>query len=561
MVARRPRRRLAAMNGRAIGRSPRGALAAICLGLTAGVGCRAAGPAGAPANRADRIEWFRDQGFGMFIHWGVDVQLGVVISHSLPGASDDYKRMFFERLPATFNAKRFDPGAWAQMAGLAGMRYVVFSAKHHSGFCMWETRTTDFNVMRTPLKRDVVTETLEAFRARGVAAGLYFSPDDFLWLDRNGIDIQRDSKLPGIQPTRNPGLMALNLEQMRELMTGYGRVDVVFLDGEAERLRDLIWATQPEAVVTRGAMATPEKSTPGKISDMPWEACHAMGHGWGYQPFDEYKSPGKLILDLIEIRAKGGNLLLNVGPRPDGELPIEQEERLREIGLWMAVNGEAIYGVRPWVVAGEPNVWFTRKKDSDTVYAFLVQGKAWPLGEPRDFVLKNVRATAGTEVSVLGQNDRVLEYQATVPKTTWRQEADGLHVRVTHAQRLRDNRTWGHPVVLKVTRAAAPAASLVAVQTMGAERLSPTSARLLGRLEKGGGEAKTGFDYRDITGMDADERTSRWQSSNGAALIPDGSFTVVVEGLKTNAPYEYRAKAKVGDQSFYGQELELRAAE
>lgn len=496
----------------------------------------------------------------MFMHWSLDAQLGVVISHSLPGASGDYKRMFFTELPKTFKPKKFDPEAWAVLAKLAGMRYVVFSTKHHSGFCMWDTKTTDFNVMRTPFKRDVVAETFNAFRAQGVAAGVYFSPDDFLWLERNGIEIQRHLQVPSIQPTHNPGLMALNLAQMRELMTGYGPVDVVFLDGEADQLRELIWETQPNAIVTRGALSTPEKSTPGKISDHAWEACHAMGHAWGYQPFDDYKSPAKLITDLIEIRAKGGNLLLNVGPKPDGELPIEQEERLREIGLWMAVNGEAIYGVRPWIVAGEPNVWFTRKKHTDTVYAFLVHKNDWPLGEARDFVLKNVRATEKTGISVLGQNDRVVEYQTVVPKTTWKQEADGLHVRVTYAQRLRDNRAWEHPVVLKITAADTPAAPLISVQTLGAEFLSVTSARLTGRMEQPPEGAKVGFDYRDITGMDADERTSKWQSSKGAALAPDGKFTIIVEGLKPGAPYEYRAKAKVGEQSFYGRELKLQAA-
>lgn len=535
-------------------------LAAICSAWMVGDRCYGADANAILTNRADRLEWFRDQGFGMFMHWGVDCQLGAVISHSLPGASDDYKKMFFNGLPKTFNPKKYDPETWAVLARLAGMRYVVFSTKHHSGFCMWDTKTTDYNVMRTPLKRDVVAETFNAFRAQGVAAGIYFSPDDFLWLERNGIEIQRNLKVPGIQPTRNPGLMALNLAQMRELMIGYGRVDVLFLDGEADRLRELIWKTQPEAIITRGALSTPEKSTPGKINDQAWEACHAMGHGWGYQPFDDYKSPGKLIVDLIEIRAKGGNLLLNVGPKPDGELPIEQEERLREIGLWMAVNGEAIYGVRPWVVSGEPNVWFTKQKDSDTVYAFLIHKTNWPLGEARDFVLKNVRATAKTEISVLGQNDRVVEYQTIVPKTVWKQDADGLHVGVTLAQRLRDNRTWEHPVVLKITHAGAPAVSLASVQTMGAERISPTSARLQGRLESGGAGVQAGFDYRDITGMDADERTSRWQSSKEAALAPDGSFTVVVEGLKPNAPYEYRAKVKIGDQSFYGREIKLQVA-
>lgn len=508
-------------------------------------------------NRADRLEWFRDQGFGLFVHWSVDSQFGVVISHSLPGASDDYKRMFFEELPKTFKPRRFDPEAWAMAAKRAGIRYVVFTTKHHAGFCMWDTRTTDFGVMHTPFKRDVVKESLAAFRAHGIAAGIYFSPDDFLWLDRNGIDIQRDIKLPSIQPTRNPGLMSLNLAQMRELMTNYGRIDVLFLDGEADRLRDLVWDLQPEAIITRGAMSTPEKSTPGKVNDTAWEACHAMGHAWGYQQFDDYKTPGQLINGLIEIRAKGGNLLLNVGPTPEGDLPPEQEERLREIGLWMAVNGEAIYGVRPWLVAGEPGIWYTRKKDTDTVYAFLLQKKSWDLGTARDFLLQGVRTTDKSSVSVLGQNDRVVEYTSIIPKTTWRQEGDGLHVHVTHAQRLRDSRTWPHPVVLKITSATAPAKQQVRVRTIGGQRTSDFHATFKGQVEGVAAGATVGFQYRDITGMDADERTAPWRQTPSAQLGPDGTFTVEIDGLKANATYEFRARVATGRDESFGGELKL----
>src|SRR5881227_2188108 len=159
-------------------------------------------------NQADRLEWFRDQGFGLFIHWSVDSQLGTVISHSLAGASDDYTKRFFEELPKTFNPRKFHPEDWAALARLAGIRYVVFTAKHHSGFAMWDTKTTDFGVMQTPFRRDIVRETLDAFRAQGIAPGLYFSPDDFSWLWKNHIDVQR--QIPSVQPSANPGLMKLD---------------------------------------------------------------------------------------------------------------------------------------------------------------------------------------------------------------------------------------------------------------------------------------------------------------------------------------------------------------
>jgi alpha-L-fucosidase len=135
-------------------------------------------------NKPERLEHFRDLGFGLFIHWSVDSQLGVVISHSLVGASDEYAKRFFDELPRSFNPRKFTPTDWAALAKLAGFRYVVFTAKHHSGFCMWPSDTTDFSIAHTPFKRDIVGETLTAFREAGIAPGLYFSPEDFSWLAR-----------------------------------------------------------------------------------------------------------------------------------------------------------------------------------------------------------------------------------------------------------------------------------------------------------------------------------------------------------------------------------------
>ena len=174
-------------------RSLRGLLIAIVCG---GVALHAAGQGKAIAgentdftsslNQADRVEWFRDQGFGLFIHWSVDSQLGVTISHSLVGASEDYSDRFFNELPKTFDPTRFDPAEWARLARLAGARYVVFTTKHHSGFGMYDTKTTPFNVMNTPFHRDITAEVLKAFKNEGIAPGMYFSPDDFYWLHKNG---------------------------------------------------------------------------------------------------------------------------------------------------------------------------------------------------------------------------------------------------------------------------------------------------------------------------------------------------------------------------------------
>ncbi len=415
------------------------------------LGCGYASAQPAPANRPDRLEWFRDLGFGMFIHWSLDSQLGSVISHSMVGASEDYLKRFIGDLPKTFNPRKFNPQDWAVLARLAGMKYVVFTTKHHSGFCMFETKTTDFGIMHTPFRRDITAEIANAFRGQGIAPGFYFSPDDFWWLYRNGKTIQRHS--PDVIPANNPGLLAHDQAQVRELLTHYGPIDIMFFDGPPEGLRELAWQIQPNVVVTRGAIQTPEQYIPGAPLEGVWESNLTMGTQWQYKPTNEvYKPGGQLISMLIETRAKGGNLLLNVGPKPDGELPIEQEERLREVALWMFVNSESIYAVRPWVVTNEGDYWFTKKKDEDTLYVFVKEQERWKYGEWKEIVLTSVRATERTEASVLGQNDKVLEYQfEVVPKTTWRQATDGLHLRAMRAQRLYNDRKWPNPVVLKLT--------------------------------------------------------------------------------------------------------------
>jgi alpha-L-fucosidase len=403
------------------------------------------------ANHPDRLEWFRDQGFGLFIHWGVDSQLGSVISHSLVGASEDYRRRFFEDLPKTFNPRKFDPQDWAVLAKLAGVRYVVFTAKHHSGFCMFRTATTNFGISDTPFHRDITADVLNAFRAQGIAPGIYFSPDDFHWLHEHGITIQRG--VSEVSPENNADLLAYDQAQVKELLTHYGPVKVMFFDGPAHGLTELAWKLQPDIVVTRGALQTPEQYVPGVPLKGAWESNLTMGTQWQYKPTNEvYKSGTELITTLVETRAKGGNLLLNVGPKPDGELPIEQEARLREIALWMFVNGEAIYAVRPWIITNENDVWFTKKKDANTVYAIVASKERWKYGEWKEFTLRSVRAGSQTQVSVLGQSDRVIEYRPdAIPKTTWQQRAVGLHIRAMHAQRLYNNREWPNPIVLKIT--------------------------------------------------------------------------------------------------------------
>ena len=359
-------------------------------------------------NKPQREEWFTGLGFGMFIHWSMDVQLGLVISHSLVGASDDYLERYFNELPKTFDPKSFHPEVWAKAARMAGMKYVVFTTKHHSGFCMYNTKTTDFNIMNTPYKKDITKQVVDAFRKEGLAIGLYFSPDDFHFLYKQGRLISRAR--PEALASGNEPLNSYDKKQIKELMTQYGTIDIVFLDGMEQYAKTEVarvcWKINPNVVVTRGVIETPEQNIPDKPVPSPWEACYTFGDQWQYRPTNEhYKSANDVIKKLIEIRAKGGNFLLNFGPDKDGKFPREEENGLNEISLWMFINHEAFENTVPFEVTHESNVWFLKKKGENTVYAFLLE-KDWALGDRKIFALQKLTAKANARISVLGQNSR-----------------------------------------------------------------------------------------------------------------------------------------------------------
>ncbi|GAB6008211.1 alpha-L-fucosidase [Bacteroidia bacterium] len=405
-------------------------------------------------NLSDREEWFTDLGFGMFIHWSFDSQVGAIISHSMAGASEDYLDRFTKQLPQTFNPKKFDPDEWAILAKLAGMKYVVFTTKHHSGFCMWDTKTTKFNVMNTPFGRDVVKEVFEAFRKQGIAIGVYFSPEDFYYLYENNIPIGR-LQHPLHYPKNNAGLMSLDKAQLKELLTQYGKIDIIFFDGPAEELKEYAWQLQPEIVVTRGQMQTPEQTLPNKPIPSPWEACFTMGTDWQYKPTnDPHKSGTQVINMLIETRAKGGNLLMNVGPKPNGEIQIEQEALLRELALWNLVNAEGIHPTRAWDIIRENDIWFTQSKDKKTIYAFVQGGKNWPYATRKEFTIKSIEANEKTQVSILGYASELIEYREGADAKIYHYASPlGLTISAVNGLRLYTNNQWPNPIVLKIENA------------------------------------------------------------------------------------------------------------
>ncbi len=524
------------------------------------------------ANKPERVDWFRDLGLGLFIHWSIDSQITSVISHSMVGADEAYLRRYTEELPRSFNPKRFDPREWARIARLAGFRYVVFTAKHHSGFCMFETSTTDFNIMNTPFGRDAAREIAEAFRAEGIAVGWYFSPDDFHFLYRQGTLVSRlrDEALP----PNNPGLLELNLAQERELMTNYGPVDVVFFDppsGAAipqkeivTEMKHLIWELSPETVVTRGEIETPEQYTPGVPLDGAWEGNMTMGTQWQYRGTNEhYKSGTELIAAWIETRAKGGNFLLNIGPKPNGEIPVEQEARMREMALWNMVNAEAVSAVRPWVITNEGDIWFTKAKEQDTVYAF-VPGEGWGLGTQKSVMLRSVEAGENTVVRVLGQNDRVLEYRADViPRTEWEQTSEGLRIRAYRAQRLYNDRRWPNPVVLKIENAA-PGLRPPEVETLPGAEWGAKGAVLAADL-RGLGDAssvRVGFEYRrrkSTAEMYEPDDTWKPLERKMKPMSAPGRFSSVLGRVDPRRSWEYRAFVEHPKVRLYGQAVTIEA--
>jgi alpha-L-fucosidase len=361
--------------------------------------------------------------FGLLMHWGTYSQWGVVESWSIcpedegwtqrrgPYSADWYTYLkAYENLQTTFNPVKFNPERWAAAAKDAGMKYVVFTTKHHDGFCMFDSKETDYKIAgsKSPFannpKANVAKEVFSAFRNQGFMTGAYFSkPDwntkDYWWRyfppkDRN---VSYDPKK---YPQRWEDFKTFTYNQIQELMTGYGTMDILWLDGGWVRPKSSIDTTvewqrtithnqdidmpkiaamarthQPGLLVVDRTVhgeyenyVTPEQQVPATYLPYPWESCITLGNSWSYVPGDEYKSSRKVIHMLTDIISKNGNLLLNVGPGPDGEWDSLAYDRLESIGKWMKINGEAVYESE-----ADPNLprqgkWaFTRKGTS--IYA------------------------------------------------------------------------------------------------------------------------------------------------------------------------------------------------
>jgi alpha-L-fucosidase len=279
--------------------------------------------------------------------------------------------------------------------------------------------------------------------------GYTFSPDDYYVMYQQGHQPSRES--PESASTINTELWEINKKQLRELLENYGKIDILFIDEKSDWANPLVanyaWDIDSDLLITRGGMATPEQYLPDEPFEGPWEACYTIGSHWQYVAEENYKSASTLINLLIETRAKGGNMLLNVGPDAEGEIPDRQETRLREIGLWYTANHEAIESVRPWHITKEQDTWFTQSKNGKYVYAF-VNEPYWNWMEEKAFFFRSMVGNDATKISILGQNDVMMEYQVhRSPKPIFYVTEEGIFVNVVKAQRL--NKTWRNPLVIR----------------------------------------------------------------------------------------------------------------
>ncbi len=370
-------------------------------------------PVETPAQKQARLQWWTDARFGMFIHWGL---------YALPARHEwvkqrerttdaDYQRYFDQ-----FDPDLYNPQEWARHARQAGMKYAVITTKHHEGFCLFESRFTDYKATGTPARRDLVKDWVEAFRAEGLKVGFYYSLLDWhhpsYTVDRNHPQrASTDAEYEALNRGRDMAVYRQYIkDQVRELLTRYGRIDVIWLDysfpgaphgkGRADwdsaGLLALVRNLQPHIIVNDRLdlldvpggwdFRTPEQFKPREWVTMngqqvPWETCQTFSGSWGYYRDEtSWKSPAQLIELLIDSVSKGGNLLMNVGPTARGTFDPRALDRLAAFGRWMSVNGRSIYGATqaPAVYTAPANSLLTYNPSTRRLYLHLL---VWPMGD------------------------------------------------------------------------------------------------------------------------------------------------------------------------------------
>lgn len=374
---------------------------------------------------AKKLAYWQDCKFGLLMHWGTYSQWGIVESWSLCNEdegwcqrrgpyADDYHtyKKEYEKLQTTFNPINFNPDKWAKAAANAGMRYVVFTTKHHDGFCMFDTKQTDYKITseQTPFhlnsKSDVTKEIFNAFRKYNFMTGAYFSKPDwhsqYYWWNYFATPNRMSNYDPAKYPERWKKFDDFTFNQLQELCTNYGKVDLLWLDGgwvrpdstiteeeeswiktpwrneiDMQRIGRMARKQQPGILIVDRSVyghyqnyLTPEQQVPDSVLPYPWETCMTMATSWSYVSGDKYKTTNQLIHLLCKIVSRGGNLLLNIAPSSLGDWDNDAYIRLQQIGDWMTINQDCIYGTRPVFPYQEGKFLFTQKKE--VIYAIYL---------------------------------------------------------------------------------------------------------------------------------------------------------------------------------------------
>ena len=359
-----------------------------------------------------KLKHWQDQKFGVLMHWGLYSVPGIVESWSI--CSEDW--IVRERKPTyeedkawywsqkdSLNPVNFDPSKWADVMKKAGMKYMIFTTKHHDGFCMFDTKYTDFSIAHGPFGKDprhnIAKEVFNAYRNKGFMIGCYFSKPDWhckwFWNPYYATPNRRINYKKQQHPDWWQNYRKFTQNQLNELTTDYGNIDILWLDGgwitgdeigldtilvDARKRNPGMISVDRTIRGKNENYQTPEQGIPAKQLDIPWESCITLSHAWGWTPNAKFKSPNKVIGILSEIVAKGGCLALGVGPKADGPLQPEVVNTLLKIGNWLNKNGQAIYSTVNAAHYNDGKVWFTADKNGKTLYAIyaLEDGEKTP---------------------------------------------------------------------------------------------------------------------------------------------------------------------------------------
>ena len=368
------------------------------------------------------IQDWRQMKFGLFIHWGPVSLKGTEIGWSRGGerrgrndkSTGSIPVEIYDNLYKQFNPVKFDAEQWVQIAKDAGMKYLVFTSKHHDGFSMFDSKVTDYKITNSPFKRDVVKELADACHKAGLKLGYYYSPVD--WYH------------PDYRNENHARYIEFMHSQLREICSNYGRIDIIWFDGlggsakdwDSENLFKMIRRLQPNVIINNRAGLPADHDTPeqriGKFqNDRPWETCMTICRQWAWKPNDQMKSFKQCIQTLVKTVGGDGNLLFNVGPMPDGRIELRQVERLKEMGAWLRKYGQSIYGTRGGPF--KPGAWGASTYKGNAVYIHVLNWSGEKLllsPVPKKIVASSV--LTGGEASIR-QTDEAIEI--SVPKADW----------------------------------------------------------------------------------------------------------------------------------------------